>query len=642
MKLISPILFSKYRRTGAVQVKHITKADLADSSWEVAKSPTPAFSSILSFTVAIGVVSITLLGTNFGSAVAQVPSIPNQMPLGEKTLSQVNVLFVNPSIGDNTVGNGNESAPLKTITQALQIAAPNTVIMLAKGTYSTDSGEVFPLMLKPGVAIQGDASSKGQGITIQGGGEFLSRSFGGQNVTIIGATHSELTGVTVTNSNPRGYGLWIESTNPVIAENTFTGNTQDGVSVNGNSATTISKNYFYRNGANGITLGGNSQAQVRENVFQQTGFGINITQNAAPVLVGNQIQDNRSGILVQGSARPILRNNVIQGSKEDGLVAIAQAMPDLGNATESGGNQFRNNVRYDINASAAKEAISAVGNTLVRVAGKVETSSQTALTTPTSNSTDITFAAPDVPKIINQPKVTVPNPIVRNNSGSGKINNQLQPLTTANAPLILPRYNQQPPAPIANNLADSETTIDTPAPTTKVTQAPAVQPDTPQLNYVQLDPQTIEFVAPQAQSPETNVSITPQSQPRVSNQSQSLPKLEISASGNTPPLPVPNSNIPVGNTRNMRKISVPQSNTTGYGGSYLSSANAGIRYRVVVDATSDTEQQLVRLYAPGAFSTVWQGRRVMQVGVFSSRNNADEMLKVLNSNGLRTIVEPLN
>ena len=68
----------------------------------------------------------------------------------------------------------------------------------------------------------------------------------------------------------------------------------------------------------------------------------------------------------------------------------------------------------------------------------------------------------------------------------------------------------------------------------------------------------------------------------------------------------------------------------------------GVRYRIVVETPTDNEQDLVRLFAPDAFPTIWQGRRVMQAGVFSNRYNADEMLKILNSNGLRSIVEPLN
>ena len=518
-------MYSEYHAAQSLQLKLNSQVYRSNSSL---KSVLPLVSSILSFTLGLGLTGITLLSISPGKALAQMPSVANQ-------ISQ-RVLFVNPNGGNNTAGNGSESAPLQTITQALLVASPNTVIMLSPGIYSADTGEVFPLKLKSGVAIQGNTGNKGQGVTIQGGGGFLSSRFGGQNVTIIGADEAKLTGVTVTNSNPRGYGLWIESSNPVIMNNTFTGNTQDGISMTGDSAPTISQNYFHRNGANGITIGGDSQPEVRENVFDQTGFGINITQNAAPVVVSNQIQNNRSGIIVQANARPILRNNLIQGNREDGLVAIAQSIPNLGTIAEPGGNEFRNNARHDINASATKEIIPAAGNNLSqnRIAGRVDFNAQTA---PAAN-------IPQRRQVANR-------------------------ATTANEEITLSASGQP-------NQANQS-----------------------QMNYVRIDPNIVEFAAPQ-----------------------------LPSSSATPPF----GESPLGNTR--------PSPTTAY----LPPARVrpGVRYRVVVNVATDRERAIVRNLAPDAFPTVRQGRRVMQVGVFSDRNNADEMVNVLNRNGLRTTLEPLN
>ncbi|AFY31773.1 DUF1565 domain-containing protein [Calothrix sp. PCC 7507] len=664
--MIPPVVFPNYRKAGFLPAKLITKGDKPKSFPELAL-PSVSRSSVLFFTVGVGAASMTSLGANLGSAVAQMPPTTDQKTSGERTISQVNVLFVNPSVGDDTQGNGGERTPLKTITQALRLSTANTVIMLSTGTYSAENGEVFPLILRAGVSIQGDARNKGQGILIQGGGEYLSRSFGGQNVTIVGAKQAGLTGVTVTNTNPRGYGLWIESSNPTITENTFTGSTQDGISVTGNAAPTIRQNYFYRNGANGITIAGDSQAQIRENIFQQTGFGINIAQNAAPVIVGNQIQNNRSGIVVQANARPILRSNLIQGSKEDGVVAIAQAMPDLGTPGEPGGNQFQNNARYDINASAAKQVINASGNTLSqnRIAGKVEIQAQTSLIarnplplpTPSPNrilqeipnNGEIVFSAPGLGETPNRLSTPLPsNSNVRNNIPTGKLNTQLLPLNAANVSPFVPKPNPQPPTsrvagfPTPSSLARKGKPIRTPIPQTAIaTPKPTQSPNLPGLNYVQIDPNSIEFTAPNSPLPRTR------------NQQQPLPRQEATAQqfairNNLPStasaLPVPSSNIPMGNTRNMQKVAVPESYTTGsYGGSSpYAKASQSVRYRVLVEVASDRDQELVRYLAPGAFSTVSRGRSVMQVGVFSNQYNADGMMRTLNTNGLRAIIELLN
>ncbi|MBI1241858.1 DUF1565 domain-containing protein [Umezakia ovalisporum] len=495
--------------------------------------------SVLSLTLGLGVTSITLVSITPTRVVAQIPSIGNERFLTENTKSEVKFLFVNPSTGNNTLGDGSQSAPLQTITQALRLASPNTVIILSPGTYSAETGEIFPLHLKPGVAIQGDITNKGQRIKIQGGGEFLSRSFGGQNVTIIGADKAELRGVTVTNSRPRGYGLWIERGNPVITHNTFIGSTQDGISLNGNSAPMISQNYFHLNGANGITIGGNSQPQVRENIFNQTGFGINIIQNAAPVVVGNQIQNNRCGIVVQANARPTLRNNLIQGNKQDGLVVIAQSMPNLGTIAEPGGNEFRNNGHHDINAGASEQIIPAAGNNLAqnRIMGKVDLQAQTA-------------------------------PIAQN----------LQPKNVANP--ISP-----PTQPHRGN--DS------------------------QINYVKIDPNVVEFTAPQPPLPKPLA--TGFAEPPFAE---------------SPLLPVPNTNTIPNQTTAYNRVQY--------------TVQSGVRYRVVVNAVTDKQRELVRDLVPGAFYTIHQGRRVIQVGVFSDRNNANEMFTLLNNRGLNTRIEQLN
>jgi parallel beta-helix repeat protein len=578
-------------------------------------------SSVFFLIVFVGVANTGLFGISQKSAVAQTP-------LGARTMSQVNLIFVNPSAGDDNTGNGGERTPFRTITQALRQAQPNTVIMLATGTYSQQNGEKFPLILKPGVSLQGDVRNKGRGTVIQGGGEYLSRSYGRQDITIVAANQAGLTGVTISNTNTRGYGVWIESASPTLIENTFANSTQDGVMITGDSEPTINKNYFYRNKANGITIAGNSRPQVRENIFQQTGFGINITQNAEPQIVSNQIQFNRAGVVVQANARPVLRNNLIQGNREDGLVAIAQAMPDLGNASDRGGNEFRNNVRYDINANASKQQISAFGNTIAsnRIVGRVDlrgTQSPSSIAPIAQNNAppqlaennlpveqnssgrEISFSAPEAPQNINrnynrnynQNSAFFPsnnalinqniNPNIKqaaNNITTQPFNNQLMPSRPAAA------RTQRANLPPARSLPAAQNQI-------------GWQPNgsTGNINYARINTREIEFAAPEASS----------------NQSQGLGSREWGAgitSNN-----MPNNGMPAAEQSQM-----------------------GMRYRVVVQVASQRDEEFVRFIVPGAITSVSQGRGVMQAGVFTSPQNANELVKIFNSNGLRAIVEPLN
>lgn len=549
-------------------------------------------SSVLLLGLTITVAS-TILSSAFSStAVAQTQSSQLRTVQGEQTISQVNVLFVNPSAGDDKTGNGSTRTPFKTITQALHVAAPQTTIMLAPGTYTEQTGEVFPLILKPGVSIQGDASTKGRGIVIQGGDDYLSRTFGKQNAAIVGANQASITGITVMNPKPRGYGILIESTNPTISDNTFAGSTQDGISITGNATPVISKNYFYQNKANGVTVSGSARPEIRENIFQQTGFGINIAQSAEPLIIGNQIQFNRAGVVVQASSRPKLRNNSIQSNREDGLVVIAQAVPDLGSATEPGGNEFRNNGRYDINANASKQLFSAVGNSIAsnRIAGKVDISGNTtpvataqSVSTPTESSNEITFTAPSPTT-----NIARNNNFISNRTSRQTLNNQLMPLRPINSQLV------KAPQPATN--------------------------DTPQINYVRINPETVEFTASASAS------------------------TQLSAPQTLQPIQTINPNINT-NTNTNNIIQMPTSGMApmpNNQSSQIATASTGIRYRVIVPTSNERDEDVIRFLAPGAFRTTVRGQGVVQVGVFSNTFNAEQMLRVLNNNGLKGMIEPLN
>jgi parallel beta-helix repeat protein len=524
--------------------------------------------SVLFITASLTSLTTALPSTSSNIAVAQISSMSKDKIISENSISQVNVLFVNPSIGNDQKTNGSESTPLKTITQALRIAKDNTVIKLAKGTYSAETGEQFPLILKQGVSIEGDISDRGKEIIIQGGGEYLSRYYGSKNIGIVATGNSKLAGVTVTNPNPRGYGMWIELDRPVLEQNTFTGSTQDGVAVMGKAAPKIHNNYFYQNGANGITVSGKSQPEIKENIFQDTGFGINIAQNASPQIISNKISHNRTGIVVQAASRPVLRNNSIFNNKEDGLVVIAASVPDLGNSSNPGGNQFNFNGRYDINAKAAKQEVAAYGNTLTdsRVAGKVNL---TATAAPAEAQSQLPRRLPT----LLQPRVT----------------------------------SQKPSAPQAE-----------------------------EFNYVQVQPDTIEFTAPQAPQP-----IAPKPSEIRAN-TPSLPALNPAPVGESALLSIPTARIPVskngsGNLPAPIVFSNPATNQNPPQRQARTTQTSS--YRVIVEAVTPRQQELVRFIVPDAFRTTRRGRRVMQAGIFDNRDKANNLIKIFKNNGLKARIE---
>ena len=297
------------------------------------------------------------------------PTLTSQVP------ASATVIYVNPATGVDGAGAGNtEVAPLKTITYALSQAQPNTVIQLAPGNYNSKVGEVFPLVIKQGVMLRGDESTKGKTIVINGGGRYISPTFARQDVTIRAEKDSTITGVTVTNPNTRGTGLWIESTNPTVKNSTFGASNRDGIFVTGTAAPNISDNVFVRNSGNGISVARSAQGEIRNNLFQDTGFGLAIGGTSSPLVAENQIIENADGILVSDSARPVLRSNVIEKNKRDGVVATVNAQPDLGTAESEGKNIIRNNGRHEVYNATRSNILVAVGNDIDTkgISGKVD------------------------------------------------------------------------------------------------------------------------------------------------------------------------------------------------------------------------------------------------------------------------------
>jgi parallel beta-helix repeat protein len=306
-----------------------------------------------------------------------VPSVTVQAPVTAPTTvpTTATVIYVNPQTGTDSAGAGNgEATPYKTITYALNQAQPGTVIQLTPGTYNQESGETFPLVIKPGVTLRGDESTKGQAVLITGSGNYISPTFARQNVTIRADKDTVINGVTVTNPENRGTGIWVESTNPTITNSTFTNSIREGIFVTGKGNPKIENNVFVQNKGNGISVAKSAQGEIRNNLFQDTGFGLAIGGTSTPLVEGNQIIENQDGLFISESAKPILRKNVIQNNKRDGIVIITNAAPDLGTAENPGGNLIRSNTRHDVNNSKGNNTIVAIGNDIdpKRILGQVE------------------------------------------------------------------------------------------------------------------------------------------------------------------------------------------------------------------------------------------------------------------------------
>ena len=281
-------------------------------------------------------------------------------------------LYVNPATGNDSAA-GDQSAPWKTLSKALQQAQADTTIQLAAGTYNGTSGEIFPLQVPSGVKLVGNEGNKGSGIVIEGSGEYISPTLAQQNITLLLANTTEVRGVTVTNKATRGTGIWIESTDPTITNCTFTQCNREGVLATGTAKPNVVNNNFIDNGGNGISFTKNAQGEIKNNSCKKAGYGISIDGNATPRVVDNLISENRFGVGVSVDAKPILRNNRIEDNEEYGIAVTGNAEPDLGSKEAPGNNIFRNNGKFAI-LNSSKNTLVSWGNQLTsnQVSGSVK------------------------------------------------------------------------------------------------------------------------------------------------------------------------------------------------------------------------------------------------------------------------------
>lgn len=505
-------------------------------------------------------------------------NLPNP---NQEQQSNSHVLYVNPVNGNDYHGNGTLVAPLRSINQALQLVQANTVIVLAPGIYSAQTGERFPLQLPSGVTVQGDPRTKGRNIVISGGGTLVTSARTQENITLTVTQTTRLTGVTVTNPYPQGYGLWIEKGSPAIADNTFANNIGGGIVLTGNSNAKISGNYFYNNPGSGIIITGNSQSEITSNFFTRTGFGINITENAQPQLISNQFTDNQIGVLVTENAQPILRHNIIANSRESGVVAMGQSLPDLGTTVQPGANKFQGNRRFDIHNATLEQTIAAAGNQFSgRVAGKLDLlANASTRQSPQRNSTSLTPISSQPPNLVERNR---PNTAINTASPALPSSSQKQPsqATTTPPPSINVPVTPTPPP---RNLPPARTPTANPG--ERLLAALLVVKPGSVPNFARLASSSLRDLAPAPYRP-------------------------------------PTVNIP----------STSNTNTT---------PPASGRYRVIVATNNSRQEAILKEIVPGAFRTVYNGQTVMQAGIFSSRANAQKIVQALISRGLRATILPL-
>lgn len=262
-------------------------------------------------------------------------------------------LDVDPSRGVDEPS-GRPHLPYKTLTAALGAAQGNTLVKLALGTYSTATGERFPITLPNGVMIAGQETTQGQGVVVTGGGA----GPGGSSVGLVIEGQSQLRGVTV--QNPQGIGILINSGAGLVRACRLS-QCAVGLQVGGAASPLVVKTQVDQNRDRGLSFIDQARGEVQDCTVDRCGTGIYIGQNAAPLIRACQCSSNQVGVQVAGGASPVLRQNRLVQNQTAGLVVQDTSRPDLGQPDDPAGNILRYNRQTDLR-NDTRQALVLVGN----------------------------------------------------------------------------------------------------------------------------------------------------------------------------------------------------------------------------------------------------------------------------------------
>ncbi|MFK8183135.1 MAG: DUF1565 domain-containing protein [Phormidesmis sp.] len=551
-----------------------------------------------------------------GRSIAQA-NAPTRTPRLASAANEYKTLYVDAQAGSDRA-EGVESEPLQTVTRALEIAQPNTVIVLAPGRYNQSSGETFPLQLKPGITIQGAPGARERSAIIEGGGTFESPTRSLQNAAILAADRAGIAQVAV--SNPDGYGIWIESGSPTILETAFVGNRQTGIYVTGGSPR-VQNNYFSGNQVAGLIVFGISSANIVSNTFDSTGDAIRVAEGATPEIVGNRITNNNASLVLIGDVAPVVRNNQIVGNRRDEVLRVATGSREL-------------------------RSVSAI--------------SEAGATRPQAGSA----TAPSVARKVPIPADAVPGELAGN--GFGNLPMLASPVPTAppvqrlaaaqsiSRPLVasprLPAVPSPPPveaaevAEVADNLvadADLAPSIDA--------ESEAIPAGSPGAALAAL--QSSVALSPRAvsgENPDSPILRRRRNRRRrneeIDNRVEPVNRPSESIRSPLPPvnnnrLSVPSSRIPLGSGSSSIIFSPPSGGVGGPPAPPSRAQALGLYYRVFVETADPFEQDGVREVVRDAFRTQFDGRTVMQVGAFPTEDEAVDRQRILEDNGFNARIE---
>ncbi len=570
---------------------------------------------------AIAAASVLLLGAAVEPARSQTTlnhsSSGQLLAAGATPEGSYQTLYVNPNVGSDQA-EGIAEKPMQTVTHALEIATPNTVIVLAPGKYTQASGEVFPLQLKSGVTIQGTPGENSRTAIIEGGGNFNSPSRSQQNATVVAADRAGIAQVAI--SNPDGYGVWIESASPTILESAFVGSRQTGIYVTGGSPR-VQGSYFSGNRVAGLVVFGASNANIESNIFEETGDAIRVVEGATPEIIGNRMTNNNAGLVLIGNAHPVLRDNRMEGNRRNDIVEIAASaqsgLASLPTRVENNADVVpgdRPRLTAEVRSPVVTAPPPAIRSRLIAQAEAAATRRQEEAVSV---------------EVASEPAIQSASQFSSERPG--------EPTETAEA---IARLKSNSPAELEADAISETILAGAPGSALAALQAGLSGREAPPI-VVALGPRAVTGGNPDSPVlPRRNRNDRNESEQPVREEAEQASPEIRRPPVNSNRLAVPSSSIPIGSGSSSTVFSPPSGGGAGSPPAPPSRAQAlGLYYRVFVEASDPFVQDDVKEVVPDSFRTSFEGKTMMQVGAFPTEEEAEERKQLLERNNFDARVE---
>jgi len=236
----------------------------------------------------------------------------------DEQLSLFGPIYVDPGMGSDTSGEGTVGSPYKTIGRALldlEVGLRSEILLMA-GTYSSASGEVFPIVITEPVRMENISGS----VVIRGAGSYASAG-AGENVsaTVVVENNDSYEiarirdSITISNTD-QGAGIWIEQSVVTLSGVGFS-DSERGV-LFWDSSGLVASCLIEGNSVAGIVLSNASSPRIRSCVIRNNSIGVDIYDISSPNL---------------GTPGDYGRNMIIQNDHADLCNQSASQIQAIGN-----------------------------------------------------------------------------------------------------------------------------------------------------------------------------------------------------------------------------------------------------------------------------------------------------------------------